>query len=88
MTIIKGYKELPEICYCDYCGEEYGRWERDIKTLYKQVDDNIFTVAVCHDCIQLLKQRGELVGIQDKNKITSPPSFIRYEFTGFRIKLG
>lgn len=88
MTIIKGYKqELPNICYCEYCSEEYGRWERDIKPLYKQVGEDIFTVAVCYNCIQLLKQRKELVGIRD-NSIPPPSNIVAYEFTEFRIKLG
>jgi hypothetical protein len=89
MTIIKGYKqkqELPNICYCEYCGEEYGRGERDIKTLYKQVDEDIFTVAVCYDCIQLLKQEEVLVGV--RNEKIPPPSNMHYEFKDFRIRLG
>ena len=57
MTILKGYKPLPEteIVLCEFCGEEYGGCERDIKPIYKQVNEDIFTVAICYDCIQLLK---------------------------------
>lgn len=90
MTIIKGYKqkqELPNICYCEYCGNRYGNIERDIKALYKQVGNDIFTVAVCYDCMQMLKQRGELVGIRDKST-PEPYNIVAYEFREFRIKLG
>jgi hypothetical protein len=86
MTIIKGYKDLPEIVLCEFCGEEYGGGERDIKPIYKQVNDDIFTVAVCYDCIQLLKQEEVLVGV--RNEKIPPPSNMHYEFKDFRIKLG
>ena len=88
MTILKGYKPLPEteIVLCEFCGEEYGGCERDIKPIYKQVNDYIFTVAICYDCIQLLKQEGVLVGV--RNEKMPPPSNMHYEFKDFRIRLG
>ena len=62
MTIIKGYKDLPDICYCEYCGEEYGGGERDIKPIYKQVKDDIFTVTICYDYV-ILNLSGNTVRI-------------------------
>lgn len=35
MTILKGYKDLPEIVLCEFCAEEYGGGERDIRKIYK-----------------------------------------------------
>ena len=86
MTIIKGYKSYLISVIANFVGEEYGGGERDIRTIYKQVNDDIFTVAICYECVQILRQQGELVGVQ--NEKIPPPSNTHYEFKDFRIKLG
>ena len=69
MIILKGYKDLPEIVLYEFCGEEYGGGERDIRSIYKQVKDDIFTVAICYTCVQILKQEGVLVGVRNLKEI-------------------
>ena len=50
-------------------GANYNKAET--KTIYKQVKDDIFTVAICYTCVQILKQEGVLVGVRNE-KIPRP----------------